>query len=525
MPKTKILYTKDIKKLQVDFEALLLLSRNLAETTETIVMERGGEHWKTLKVITTNDSPELYHQVQAELEEQGYTLDTYFTDDDGIRLALKWYDQYDAFIAWEEQIYKYRHTATAEEAIELIKKTYATKEGYSEGDFMQELLRLAYQAWASDVHFQSEELWVVMRLRIDGMLQTVIVFTHAEFEKYLMKIKFDAWVKMNLWKISQDWRFDFPIIYEGEETKVDVRVSVMPGLRGESLVLRFLDSSKSIMNFHNLWCESFHSALLESEIKKNYWLILVTWPTWSWKTTTVYSLLNAINTPEKKIITLENPVEYELPGIEQSQIDEKKWYTFEAWLKWALRHDPDIIMVWEIRTLESAEMAVNAALTGHLVISTIHTNSAVEAVTRLLNMWVKPFMLASALNCIVWQRLLRKIAKPKLVVADKQTDQEIIEALDHIRKFQPWLQINYDGKIYQPDKRVSKFNDWYKGRTAVFEIFQIDQIIKDAILENKSIHALNDLAKKQWFLSLKDAAILKMLRWVTSMEEIYRIIG
>ena len=272
-------------------------------------------------------------------------------------------------------------------------------------------------------------------------------------------------------------------------------------------MLRFLDSSQSIMSFHNLWCEQFHEDIITNEIKKNFWLILVTWPTWSWKTTTVYSLLNDVNSPEKKIITLEDPVEYEIPWIEQSQIDEKKWYTFEAWLKWVLRHDPDIIMVWEIRTLETAEMAVNAALTWHLVISTIHTSTAVEAITRLLNMWVKPFMLASSLNCVIWQRLLRKIAKPRLVDADKSTDNEILESLERIRRFQPWLQINYEWKIFQPDKRVSKFNWWYEWRTAVFEIFQIDQIIKDAILENKSIHAFD----KVYFKSMQ---ILEYIVWI-----------
>ncbi len=522
MVKTKILYAKDVKKIKPNFEGLILLSRNLAETTETVVMEK---EWKHIKLITTNNNPNLFHQVEDKLTAQGYILDTYFTDNVWIQLAIEWYTKYEAHLAWEKETYDHRHTAASEEAIELIKQTYATKDGFSEGDFMKEILRLSFQSWASDVHFQAEEVWVVMRLRIDGMLQTVIVFSHKEFQKYLMKLKFDAWVKMNTWMVSQDGRFDFPVNVWWKDVKVDVRVSVMPWLRGESLVLRFLDSSMGIMDFHNLWCEPFHSATLDKEIVKNYGLILVTWPTWSWKTTTVYSLLNAVNTPEKKIITLEDPVEYELPWIEQSQIDKKKWYTFEAWLKWVLRHDPDVIMVWEIRTLESAEMAVNAALTWHLVISTIHTNSAVEAVTRLLNMWVKPFMLASSLNCIVWQRLLRKIAKPRLVDADKQTDHTILESLERIRKFQVWLQINYDGKIFQPDKRVSKFNWWYDWRTAVFEIFQIDEIIKEAILSNKSVAELKQLAKEQWFLSLRDAAILKMLRGVTSIEEIYRIVG
>ncbi len=520
MSDSRILYTKDIKKMQPDFSALKILSRNIAETTETVILNK---QWKNIALLTTNNNPNLYHQVVDKLEAQNYTIESFFTDDDWIDVALEWYDQMEAAEAWKKQEYSIRHTVSWQDAFEMIKDTFAQKEHYSENDFINELIRLSYQVGASDVHFQAEEVWVVMRIRVDGILQTAVVFGHIQFKKYLMKIKYISGLKMNLWYTSQDWRFDFPIFFKWKQLKIDVRVSVMPWLRWESIVLRFLDASKWIMEFNKLWCEKFHIDLLNQEIKRNFWLILVTWPTWSWKTTTVYSLLNAVNAPEKKLITLEDPVEYELPWIEQSQIDEKKWYSFEAWLKWVLRHDPDIIMVWEIRTLASAEMAVNAALTWHLVISTLHTNSAPEAITRLLNMGVKPFMLSSALNCIISQRLLRKIAKPKVEKADKHIEYEINEAIDHIKKFQPWIQINYDWNIYQPDKRVNKFNSWYQWRTAVFEILQINQVIKDAILSNKSIHELEMLAKKHWFLSLKDAAYLKMLKWVTSYEEILRM--
>ena len=283
---------------------------------------------------------------------------------------------------------------------------------------------------------------------------------------------------MNIVHTSQDGRFDFDIIKSGQTVKIDVRVSIMPSLRGESIVMRYLDSTKWIMSFENLWCEDFHVIELNKQIQENFWLILVTWPTGSWKTTTVYSILNALNSPTKKIITLEDPVEYELPGVEQVQINEKKGFTFEEWLKWVLRHDPDIIMVWEIRTLHSAEMAVNAALTGHLVISTIHTNTAAEAITRLLNMWVKPFMLASSLNCIIGQRLLRKIAKPRKIEADQETNSEIEEFLIDLKAFHPEMDVEYDGYVYQPDKRVNRFSEWYEWRTAVFEMLPISPEIK-----------------------------------------------
>jgi type IV pilus assembly protein PilB len=375
------------------------------------------------------------------------------------------------------------------------------------------------------VHFQTEEIWVVMRLRIDGVLQTVIVFKHSQFQKYLMKIKYMSWVKMNISKTMQDGRFDFDIHKDNEIIKIDVRVSVLPWLRWESIVLRYLDASKGIMDFQELGCESWHSKQLEEELHKNYGLILITWPTGSGKTTTVYSLLNHINTPSHKIITLEDPVEYEMPGIEQSQINVKEWYTFESGLKGILRHDPDVIMVWEIRTLETAEMAVNAALTGHLVISTLHTNSAVEAINRLLNMWVKPFMLAASLNVIIWQRLIRKVAKPREVEAPAYVDKQIQEFLTKMKTHNYPHNLTYDGIIYQPDKRVATKQDWYRWRVAVYEVLQLNNDIKKLMLDSASNLEIMKLVNEQWFLTMKDNAYIKMLEWVTSMEEVERVLS
>jgi len=482
------------------------------------------KHDNTIELLSTNNHPNLYHQIIDKLEAQGYEIDPYFTDGKWFAEAMKWYSTLEKQQAGDQEEFDRRHHATWEDAIKLIKETFAEKEEYGEGELMEEFLRLSYQAGASDVHFQSEEVWVVMRIRKDGLLQTILVFPHKMFGKYLMKMKFQSGMKMNVATHSQDGRFDFIALKDWEESKIDVRVSVMPGLRGESIVLRFLDVSKGIMSFDHLWCEPFHVDILNTEIKKNFWLVLVTWPTGSWKTTTVYSILNAVNTTDKKIITLEDPVEYELPGIEQSQINEAKGFTFEEWLKWVLRHDPDIIMVWEIRTLESAEMAVNAALTWHLVISTIHTNSALEALTRLLNMGVKPFMLASALNCIVGQRLLRKIAKPRTVSVTEAIESVIRESLIHIKTFYPHSVPEFNGTLTEPDKRVNRYNDWYEGRTAVYEVLQITPWIKEAILKSTSMAELAVLARKQWFIWIKDSATLKLLQGETSLEEVDRVL-
>lgn len=522
MGETHILYLTDIKKIQPQLDSLSIIPKSLAEKTETIVFKQEG---KTLSLLTTNNNPQLYHQMIDKLDAQGYDIETYYTDNQAFSHAFNRYKLLEKKQYEEASEKETRNNARGDDAIILIKDAYKHIERYNEGNFIKEILKLSYQAWASDVHFQSEEIGVVMRLRIDGVLQTIIVFPHKQFKKYLMKFKYIAKVKMNIDKTSQDGRFDFSIQQNNETIKIDVRVSVLPWIRWESLVLRFLDATKGIMSFEKLWCESYHIDMLKEELNKNYGLILLTWPTWSGKTTSVYSLLNYINKPSKKIITVEDPVEYELPGIEQSQVDEKAGYTFEGALKGILRHDPDIIMVWEIRTLETANMVVNAALTWHLVISTLHTNTAAQAITRLLNMGVKPFMLASSLNLIIGQRLLRKIARPRIIKAPSYIDTDIKHTLQKIQQHYPKIHINYDGKVYQADKRTSRINDGYKGRLWVYEMLQVDATIKEAILTNASTAKIFDLAQKAWFLTMKDNAYLEMLQWETSLEEIERVLS
>lgn len=511
----------DLKKLTPKYVLLPIISQSLAEKTETLVFDQEEEH---LSVLTTNNNPQLFHQILDKLQAQGYTYTAYYTDQDAFAYALTWYTTLEKKQAQAQEEESYKTHAVWDDAVALIKEAYAHVQEYSEWAFISEIIRLAYQSGASDVHFQAEEVGVVMRLRIDGVLQSVIVFEHVAFKKYLMKLKYRSGLKMNIDQKAQDGRFDFDIKRDGTILKIDVRVSVMPWLRGESIVMRFLDASKGIMNFEELWCEPYHAQQLLRELERKYGLILITWPTWSWKTTTVYSLLNYLNSPDKKIITLEDPVEYEMPGIEQSQIHEESGYTFEEWLKWVLRHDPDIIMVWEIRSLETAEMAVNAALTWHLVISTLHTNSAVEAITRLLNMWIKPYMLASSLNAIIWQRLLRKIAQPRSLPAPSYVDSDITTLKKKLEEWYPNQVCNYTGSVYEPDKRYARSGWWYAWRVAVYEILQVDEALKQLILSHASTLDIFAYALEHGFLTMKENAYIKMTEKVTSLEEIERIL-
>jgi type II secretory ATPase GspE/PulE/Tfp pilus assembly ATPase PilB-like protein len=438
---------------------------------------------------------------------------------------MKWYDLLHNRQRKINEADLHRMTASWDVAISLIKEMVSNSQTFSETDFIQQILALSYQAWSSDVHFQSEETWVVMRLRRDGVLETITVFTHASWKKYLMKIKFLSWVKMNKDTNSQDGRFDIDVIQPDETLKIDIRTSVLPWLRWESVVLRFLDSRKWLMTFPDIWFSGYHEKALIQQLKKHSWLILVTWPTGSWKTTTVYSMINYLNSPDKKIITLEDPVEYELPGIEQSQIHTESWYTFEEWLKWVLRHDPDIIMVWEIRTLASAEMAINAALTWHLVISTLHTNSAIESIARLVNMWVKPYMLATALNIIVGQRLVRRLATTEEYTPSSWDSEYIKKSLTTIKKNNSWIKNTYTWTLLRPKWWERARSKWYTWRVAVVEVLEVDEQITQAIMKWKNSYEIQDLAFAQWYISIEQNALLKVLEWVTSLAEVRRKIA
>jgi len=299
----------------------------------------------------------------------------------------------------------------------------------------------------------------------------------------------------------------------------------MPWLRWESVVLRFLDATKGVMSFTQIWFMDENLDVLLKNLSKNYGIILITWPTWSWKTTTLYSILSYLNEPWKKIITLEDPVEYELPGIQQSQINPKKWYTYEEWLKSILRQDPDIIMIWEIRTKETAEIAINAALTGHLVLSTLHTNTSIDAIDRLLNMWVKPYMLAPALNLIISQRLLRRLHNCKTWKQASSAEKvEILEIIQQINNIRRQNKINFEWKIPIPVWCEECGYDWYLWRIAVIEALDINQDIKKLINQWKSWIDIFSIGRQYWFLTLKEDAYLKMLKWLTSLEEIRRVI-
>jgi general secretion pathway protein E len=511
-----------ISTLPVEYSALQYLSKQEATAIQCIIFSYDKQK-ETIAVLTTNNFPKEYHQLIDTYKEKWYDVNTYFTDDAWFSEALKWYDTREEEVQKKFLIHQKRIRAEGQDAISLLQETYKKRAAYSEGAFLQEILRLAYQAGASDVHFQTEEQGVQMRIRKDGILQPVFMFAHEEFSKYLMKIKFMAGAKMNIIHHSQDGRFQTTVNKDDTEIHIDVRASFLPSLRGESIVLRFLDETSGIVSLTSLGMQPRHINIMDNQLKKHHGLILVAWPTGSWKTTTVYTLLHQLNHPDKKIITLEDPVEYEIDGITQSQINEAAGYTFEEWLKGILRHDPDIIVVGEMRTLASAQLAINAAITWHLVISTIHTNSAVEAVSRLLNMGIPAFMLTASLNCIIGQRLVRKAVDVEPMPTPEALLPFVQGLETRFKKVLPTETFPYEGKIYSLENQSEKENV-YAGRMGIFECVTMNQELKQAILEGQTTIWLQALVDKQWFLTMEDDAWVKMFKQQTTLEEIERVV-
>ena len=413
-------------------------------------------------------------------------------------------------------------------------------------DMMTMILSSAIQARSSDIHIEAEEKDVKIRFRIDGVLQIVAILEKEIWPKLISRVKLISGLKLNISDIPQDGR----ITIELTEEKIDVRVSTLPSAYGESVVMRLLMSSVAGLEFDSLGIRGKAYDDLKKEAERPNGMIVTTGPTGSGKTTTLYAILNKLNTSNTKIITLEDPIEYKLKGIIQSQIHTtqqseneglkealqaglagggggQKEYTFAQGLRAILRQDPDIIMVGEIRDLETAEIAIQSALTGHLVISTIHTNDAAGAIPRFMSMGVKPFLLAPALNAVVGQRLVRRICEKckEEETIDESTMARIKKILSEIPE-NSGEKIDLDNlKFYKGRGCPACNNVGYKGRVGIYEIFTINKEIEEIILSGKvSEYQMKEVAVKNGMVTMAQDGLLKAKDGITSVKEIFRVI-
>ncbi|HCU31152.1 TPA: hypothetical protein DIC21_00215, partial [Candidatus Uhrbacteria bacterium] len=399
-----------------------------------------------------------------------------------------------------------------------------TVQGASVTDVMTIVIAAALKFDSSDIHVEAEEHQIVVRYRLDGVLQEVASLPHEAWKRIISRIKLVSGLKINITENPQDGRFT--IFMKNGDT--DVRVSTIPTNWGESVVMRILKPTAVDVPFVSLgWRPALEKKILR-EIEKPHGMIVTTGPTGSGKTTTLYAILKKLNQPGVKIITLEDPIEYKVEGLNQSQIDQSKNYTFAAGLRSILRQDPDIIMVGEIRDLETADTAINAALTGHLLLSTVHTNSASGALPRFLSMGVKPFLLAPSLNAIVGQRLVRKVCE-KCKVEDAQAPERLEEIKKILGEISP-----ASGETI-PDLTQLKFykgtgcplcnNTGYKGRIGIYEVIIMDDAIRASLSDKISEYEVQKLALTQGMVTMAQDGLLKAIDGVTSIEEVFRVTG
>ena len=376
---------------------------------------------------------------------------------------------------------------------------------------------------ASDIHFEPQSDTMRLRYRIDGMLQDIGTFPLDIYHSVLSRIKMMGKMKINLRDVAQDGHFSINI----ENRRIDIRVNIIPGRFGESTVMRLLDQSKVMIPVESLGLRGLAYERVQKEMVKTTGMILTTGPTGSGKTTTLYSLINKLNEPDVKIITIEDPVEYELKGISQTQIAKDRGYTFAEGLRAIVRQDPDIILVGEIRDEETADIAINSALTGHLVLSTLHTNNAPATIPRLLEMGIKPSLIPPASNAFIAQRLVRVLCshcKEKYVPAKETTEtiKRILSIISPKAKVEIPREIEY---LYRSKGCTKCHNTGYKGRLGIFEIMTINEEIEKLILEMAGESDIMRAALEDGMITMTQDGILKAVEGITSMEEVWRITG
>jgi len=374
--------------------------------------------------------------------------------------------------------------------------------------YVKSLIIQAVNSTASDILLQPKQDTVDLRFRIDGVLYPIDPPPKGMLAAITTRIKILAGMDIAERRLPQDGRFKVTF---GKST-IDIRISSFPTIYGESVVMRLLDVSQLLLGIEQLGFNEHERGLFENLIHRPYGLILVTGPTGSGKTTTLYTALNAIKSSRKNIITLEDPVEYRLPFIQQSQINPKIGFSFASGLRSILRQDPDIIMVGEIRDVETAEIAIHAALTGHLVFSTLHTNDSVGAIVRLMNMNIEPFLISSAIIGVVAQRLFRLICP----------DCRESYAVDSKRLKS--IASHFSAKNYYRGQGCAKcMNSGYKGRRGIFEVLPVNQKVRKYIMENRSMEDMRAMAIENGMKTLRSSAIDCMRQGLTSPDEVIRI--
>jgi type IV pilus assembly protein PilB len=512
----------DLGKVPVSLEAVRILSENEAKDAKVAAIELKAN--KVALAVTNPEFPATKHVVE-ELTQKKYEVKVVVVSPSSLEAAWRFY-QYvkpeSATITGKVEITKERLDALKAKlvTIDAVHKEIAALplEKVSPVSLIEIILAGAMGLRASDIHTEAAEKKAKIRFRIDGLLQDMFDEIPLDaYHTFVSRIKLLSAMKLNVRDAAQDGRFTISL--GGKD--IEMRVSVIPAEFGETIVMRILDPSATMVGLPDLGLRADNLDLVKKEIAKPNGLILNTGPTGSGKTTTLYAFLRTMNDPTMKIITLEDPIEYRIEGVEQTQINDEAGYTFGKGLRAIVRQDPDVILVGEIRDLETADIALEAALTGHLVLSTLHTNDAVGAVPRLVNLGVKAVSIGPALSLVIAQRLVRVLCKECKKVSDVDAP-----TAEKIKKFLAALPAKVDKKIYDGYKLYApvgceKCNGiGYKGRVGVFEFLEGGPDLEKTILNEASEVALREVAQRQEMVTMQQDGILKVLEGKTTFEEV-----
>jgi type IV pilus assembly protein PilB len=511
----------NITKTPINPDLLKILKPKTARKAMMMPFFRIG---KRLRVAVADpDNPET-KRVLNELKKQKYLINVNLASEAGIFEVLKLYDSDQYNVKKElETTYKEKDVQAYEKELVELSELKQKVESVTSEEGLQYINMGAMKTGASDIHFEPDAKKVRVRFRIDGVLHKVFELDNGTYKNLANQIKYLSKMKLNVTNIPQDGRFSFDL----NKRKIDVRVSDIPTQFGESFVFRLLDSEKGLLSYEDMGFKHNYLKKMQQLIKMSHGMILCTGPTGSGKTSTLYTTLDEFNSPESKIITLEDPIEYNLPGVSQSQINEKRGYDFADGLKSVLRQDPDVVMIGEIRDIGTAETAAQAALTGHVVLSTLHTNSAVETIPRLINMGLPPFMVAPSINIIIAQRLVRRVCDHCKVMRSipEAKLKDIEKTVGAINKVRPDLDIAIPDKLPQPAGCDKCSHTGYSGRIAIHEVINFDYEIRDMILKEESSNNILLAARRKGLITMREDGILKVLEGITTLEEVFRVTG
>ena len=525
----------NLKSFPISQDAIKVIKAEQAKALQAVCFLYTNEE---LRLASTNpDNPQI-GQLKKELEDKYHAhLKIYLTSQASLNIALAIYDKIPIIEQIEGVNISAENLNSFNENLSDLKTLQTLLNQTNVTEMISLIIAAGLKFNASDIHIETEEQAVKVRLRIDGVLQQAATIPAENWHKISSRIKLLAELKLNVTNQPQDGRFTINL----SNDKIDVRVSTIPSTYGESIVMRLLRASSVGLQFEALGLRGKAFNDLANEVTKPNGMIITTGPTGSGKTTTLYAILNKLNQADTKIITLEDPIEYKLPGIVQSQVENsdgdfdnssanpggiarKNKYTFAKGLRAILRQDPDIVMVGEIRDLETADTAINAALTGHLMLSTLHTNSAAGTIPRLLSMGVQAFLLAPSLNAIIGQRLVRKLCQDckQETEIDNKTLTLVLNALNSISPQSGAKPDNLTNLKFFSAKGCEKCGHLgYKGRIGLYEILTMNQKIEKIILSaNISEYDIEKIAIEEGMVTMLQDGILKALDGITSLDEV-----